>query len=284
MTPDVSPDGAVGTRVRLATFNVRRFFDTVCESGACGPGDYEALPSQDAFAARADQLATAIAGLDADVIALEEVETEACLDALLARLHDVMPNGVLGEIGSPASVDVAVLSKREIDEVVRYRATHPLTLLDGTVTTFSRELLEVHTRAANGAEVVMFAAHFKAKVNDQPERRLAEAQVSSEIVNAVASARPGVLVVLGGDLNDTPGSPPLNALTVDGGLVRVADDLPRPAQATYTYGGNSQAIDHLLVAPGVAAMRVPFSSQVWRDDRGWGGSDHAALTSEFLVP
>jgi hypothetical protein len=31
-------------------------------------------------------------------------------------------------------------------------------------------------------------------------------------------------------------------------------------------------------------MRVPFSSQVWRDDRGWGGSDHAALTSEFLVP
>jgi endonuclease/exonuclease/phosphatase family metal-dependent hydrolase len=123
-----------------------------------------------------------------------------------------MPNGVLGEIGSPASVDVAVLSKREIDDVVRYRALHPLTLPGGAVTTFSRDLLEVHTRAANGAEIVMFAAHFKATVNDEPERRLAEAQVSSEIVNAVASARPGVLVVLGGDLNDTPGSPPLNAL------------------------------------------------------------------------
>lgn len=283
-TPNASPDGAVGTRVRLATFNVRRFFDTVCDSGSCGPDDYETLLSQDAFAARADQLAAAIAALDADVIALEEVESQACLDALLARLHGVMADGVLGETGAPASVDVAVLSKTEIDEVVRHRATHPLTLPSGAITTFSRELLEVHTRAASGAEVVMFAAHFKAKVNDQPERRLAEAQASSEIVNAVASARPGVLVVLGGDLNDTPGSPPLNALTVDGGLVRVADDLPRAAQATYTYGSSSQAIDHLLLAPGVAAMRVPFSSQVWRDGRGWGGSDHAALTSEFLVP
>jgi predicted extracellular nuclease len=284
LPPDVSPDAEVGTRVRLATFNVRRFFDTVCDSGACGPDDYEVLPSPDAFAARADQLAAAIAGLDADVIALEEVETQACLDALLARLGDVMPNGVLGEIGSAASVDVAVLSKTAIDEVVRHRAAHPLALPSGAVTTFSRELLEVHTRAANGAEVVLFAAHFKSKSNDQPDRRLAEAQVSSEIVNAVASARPGVLVVLGGDLNDTPGSPPLNALTVDGGLVRVADDLPIAGQGTYTYGSSSQAIDHLLLAPGVAAMRVPRSSRVWRDGRGWGGSDHAALTSEFLVP
>lgn len=283
-TAYVSPDAEVGTRVRLATFNVRRFFDTVCDTGACGPDDYEMQATPDAFAARADQLAAAITALDVDVIALQEVETQACLDALLVRLHDRMPNGVLGEIDSPASVDVAVLSKTPIDDVVRHRATHPLTLPSGAITTFSRELLEVHTRAANGAEVVMFAAHFKAKSNDQPDRRLAEAQVSSEIVNAVATARPGVLVVLGGDLNDTPGSPPLNALTLDGGLVRVADDRPLAAQATYTYGGYGQAIDHLLLAPGVASMRVPSSSRVWRDGYGWGGSDHAALTSEFLVP
>src|SRR5690606_20702562 len=103
-------------------FNVRRFFDTVCESGACDSGDYEALASPPQFDARAAQLAGAIRALEADVISLQEIETQACLDALLARLGDALPYGVLGEIGSPASVDVAVLSRTPPEIVTRHRA------------------------------------------------------------------------------------------------------------------------------------------------------------------
>ncbi|HVK85164.1 MAG TPA: endonuclease/exonuclease/phosphatase family protein [Kofleriaceae bacterium] len=282
--PPVPIDAPEGEHVRLATFNVRRFFDTVCESGACATDDYEALPTQAAFEQRADQLATAIRTLDADLVALEEIETQACLDALLARLGDVMPEGVLGEIGTAASVDVAVLSTRPLAAVHRHRATNPLTLPDGTVTTFSRELLEVHVQTERGKDVVLLAAHFRSKVNDEPARRLAEAQAASRIVNERAMQSPGALVVLGGDLNDTPGSPPLNALVVDGALVRVADDLPIGAQATYVYQGNGQAIDHLLLAPSASVVRLPRSSKVWRDADGWGGSDHAALSSDFVLP
>lgn len=282
--PPVPIDAPEGEHVRLATFNVRRFFDTVCESGACDTGDYEALPTEAGFAQRADQLAAAIRALDADLVALEEVETQACLDALLARLGDVMPHGALGEIDTAASVDVAVLSTRPIAAVRRHRADNPLALPDGTVTTFSRELLEVEVQSERGKDVVLFAAHFRSKVNDEPARRLAEAQTASRIVNERATASPGALVVLGGDLNDTPGSPPLNALVVDGGLVRVADDLPAAAQATYVYQGNGQAIDHLLLAPSASVVRLPRSSMVWRDADGWGGSDHAALTSDFVLP
>jgi predicted extracellular nuclease len=270
----VSVDAA--DTLRVATFNVRRFFDTVCESGACESDDYEAQLSPAVFEQRAMQIANAIRLVDADVIALQELETQPCLDALLARLPEM--HGVLGEIATVASVDVAVIAKQPIERVVRHRAIEPLVLPDGTQTTFSRELLEVH---AGG--VIMFAAHFKAKSNDDPPRRLAEAQVSRRIIEATAALAPAKLVVLAGDLNDTPGSPPLDALQSDGGLIRLADDLPLSAQSTYYFQGSGQAIDHLLVVPGEAALRrVPKSSRVWRDNTGFGGSDHAALSSEFV--
>jgi endonuclease/exonuclease/phosphatase family metal-dependent hydrolase len=156
-------------------------------------------------------------------------------------------------------------------------------LPDGTTTRFSRELLEVEIQSERGKDVILFAAHFRSKANDDPARRLAEAQTASRIVGERAARSPEALVVLGGDLNDTPGSPPLQALVVDGGLVRVADDLPDAAQATYTYQGHGEAIDHLLLAPSASVLRVPRSSRVWRDGNGWGGSDHAALSSDFLL-
>jgi uncharacterized protein len=203
----IAIDAISGTRVRVATFNVRRFFDTVCASGACGFDDYEALASPTYFDQRATQLAGAIRDLDADVISLQEIETQACLDALLSRLGDVMPYGVLGETDFAASVDVAVLAKTPLGDVVRHRATNPLTLSDGTTTTFTRELLEVHTRTLGGAPVVLFAAHFKSKSNDEPLRRLAEAQASSRIVGELAFRQPDAVVLLAGDLNDTPARP-----------------------------------------------------------------------------
>ena len=278
----IEVDAGIGPEIRVATFNVHRLFDTVCESGACDPGDYEALSSPQQLDVRAAQLADAIRALEADVISLQEIETQACLDALLARVGDAMPYGVLGEIGSTASVDVAILSKTPLEAVVRHRAAEPLALPDGTLTSFSRELLEVHVRA-QGVKVVLFAAHFRSKVNDDPVRRLAEAQAASRIVNALAVREPDALVILGGDLNDTPGSPPLDALTVAGGLIRVADDIPLAEQATYIYQGRGQSIDHLLLAPSIAATRVPRSSRVWRAGAsGYGGSDHRALTSDFV--
>jgi endonuclease/exonuclease/phosphatase family metal-dependent hydrolase len=273
-THEPPPDAYSGPDGRIATFNVRRLFDTVCESVTCEPGAYEEQPTQGELDARATQIADAIRALDADVIALQEIETQACLDALLSRLGDVMPYGVLGEISEVASVDVAILSKTPIELVAGHRAMYPF---------FSRELLEAHVRVG-GVPVVMLAAHFKAKSNDDPPRRLAEAQASADVVNAIAALEPTALVVLGGDLNDTPGSPPLDALVVDGGLVRVADDISDVEQATYIYNGRLQAIDHLLIAPNGASRRISRSAKAWRGPNGgYGGSDHFALTWDFAT-
>lgn len=265
----------------MATFNVRLFFDTVCQSGACAAADFEEVRTPAQFDARATQVANAVNSFGADMVSLEEIENQTCLDAIIARLDGGMPYGVLGEIGTAGSVDVAVLSKTPIERVVAHRALQRLTRPDGSITSFSREFLEVEAKSPRGQPMVLFAAHFRSKVNDDPGRRLAEAQVARRIVETRAAASPGALVVMGGDLNDTPGSPPLDALTADGGLVRVAADLSASEQVTYIFNGQGQAIDHLLLAHTNNGAAVPLSARTWRGSNGFAGSDHFALSADF---
>ncbi len=279
--PDLQTEApADSEKVRIAAFNVHRFFDTLCHSGACGGDNFEELPSPDAFDAQAGQLAAAIGALGAHVVLLSELETQASLDALKARLPQY-PAAVLGETGSPASVDVAVLSAFPITQVLGHRE-RTLVRPDGSTTRFSRELLEVHLDA-RGAEVIVFAAHFRSKVSDDPGRRYAEAEASRDIVSTVAREAPGALVVLGGDLNDVPGSEPLNALERGGDLLRVSSDRPDSETWTYSYFGERQAIDHLYLARD-GGTYVPGSFRAARggSSGGYGGSDHAAVYADFL--
>lgn len=265
----------------IATFNVRRFFDANCDSGQCGSGDYEEIPSQGQFEYRAETLGAAILAFDADVVILQEVETQNCIDALVAQLGGEYPTAVLGETGQVASVDVAVLSRHPSLEVRRH-ADVPLQRPSGGQTWFAREFLEVHLDG-DGHRVIVFAAHFKAKNDDDPERRLAEATRAREIVDAVTVQHPDSLIVLGGDLNDTPDSPPLTALLADDGMLRVAAELA-PDDWTYEYNGRLDPIDHLLMARAATGGRyLEGSARVFRGDGdgGYGGSDHAALRASF---
>ncbi|WP_164018234.1 endonuclease/exonuclease/phosphatase family protein [Pyxidicoccus trucidator] len=283
-TDDPCPTGNCGTpglenSLRIAAFNVHRLFDTTCDSGACGGSAYEALPTPDAFGTQADKLASAISRLEADVVMLGEVETQASLDALSTRLPGFR-HAVLGETGAPASVDVAVLSAYPI-LLTRGHRDQPLIKPDGSTTRFSRELLEVHLETP-GMRTIVFSAHFRSKVDDDPGRRFAEADASRVIVTRTAQEWPDALVVLGGDLNDVPGSPPLDALEKDGALLRVASDRPDSETWTYSYLGNLQAIDHLYLAQG-GGTYVTGSFRAAREARGgYGGSDHAAVYADFL--
>lgn len=269
-------------RVRVLTLNAHRFFDPRCDSSRCGAGAYEAQPTTEAFWAQADRLAVAVARARPDVVCAQEVETDTSLDALRERLGGAMRTAVLGETGGPASVDVAVLSRDPALEVRRHRQRHRLTLPDGRRTTFARELLEVHLDH-HGARVVVFCAHFRSKFHDDPARRAAEGAAAAELVAATAREHPEALLVLAGDLNDTPGSDALNALQRSG-LDRVAEALPPGADATWRGRDGAFAIDHILHARSAAGRVVAGSVEVLRDgDGGYGGSDHAALRADFAL-
>lgn len=273
--------------LRLGHLNVRRYFDATCDSGRCQAGGFEEVVTQAQFESRTEEIALGLARLEADVITLAEVENQACLDALQAKLKEAgydYPVAHLGEIGVAGSVDVGVLARGKLESVKTYRKEMPLTRADGSKTQFTRELPEVHLTVGPNS-VIVYAAHFRSKAEDDPGRRLAEAEATRAIMIATAEANTGAVVLLGGDLNDVPGSDTINTLEEGGALVRVAKDLPEASQGTYTFAGQRQAIDHIFTTASRATAYVPKSANVLRDDStGFAGSDHAALYADFNLP
>lgn len=282
---DTDADAVVDPPVaRVVTFNVRRLFDRTCDSGRCGPDDFEEVPSEQEYDLQLQRTADAIVQMQPDVVLLQEIENELVLDDLRSRMPSEYNVSVIGETGFAASLDVAVISRGELIETQGYRDSRPLELPGGGQSEFTREFLQVNVEL-EGEEVIAFVAHFKSKSNDDPERRLAEAQEARDIVEGVASANPDAMVVFGGDLNDTPGSDPLDALVSNGGLERAGDEKSNDQMWTFSFRGDLQAIDHILVAPTEGGAYVESSATVVRDRNGGGlaDSDHAALHADFAL-
>ncbi len=276
----VEGDGTGG--IVIATWNVARFFDTQCASGRCGEDDFERALSPAQFTVRINEIAGGIEQIDADVLLLQEIENETCLDALVDALGPAWTVAVFGETGVSGSLDVATLARGELVDVVRHGST-PLMRPGGSATSFTREFLETRIRI-DGIDVTVFNAHFKSQNGDDPGRRLAEAQGAAAIVSAAALAQPNAIVVLGGDLNDTPGSDAIGALDASGRLLRVAGELGDDA-ATIEFFGEGQAIDHLYLALDASGAYVRGSAAVVRRPAGirLADSDHAALRATFVA-
>lgn len=268
---------------RVMTYNVERLFDATCDTGTCGRGEFEPAPTAAQVNARVVQIANAIRPHAPDVLCVQEVETPPLLQQLAVTLDGGYRTAVLAETGGAASVDVGLLARGRQLEVRRHRMQR-LTRADGGSTTFAREFLEVHVQEGD-LRIIAFCAHFRSKVNDDPERRFLEAGRARAIVLERVNEFPDAFVVLAGDLNDTPGSDALLALEGDGGLLRVSSALASPEDATTFFNGQPEAIDHLYVPDGNAGRLVPESVRVERDvpgsRGGLGGSDHAALRADF---
>ena len=267
-----------GTTLRIATFNVRRFFDTVCASSTCGGDAFEDINSEAEFNFKADQLTKALDGLDADAVMVQEFETQDCVDAIMERT-ETFDFGVLGETGGRGSLDVAVFGRGEQIKVVSHKDL-TLALPGGGSTSFARDFLEVHAEL-QGIPVVLFSAHFISQRNAGNDgRRLAEAQGAEGIMSAVVDENPESLVILGGDLNDEPGSAPINEL--DTGELSV---LQEEGVWTYRYFDDLSHLDHLVVGGPAIDAYVDGSLSAVRDGpEGYGPSDHSALTAEFFIP
>lgn len=270
--------------VAIATFNVKRFFDTQCDSNRCGANDWEEELSENGFNNRLDKLSAAIDSLEADVVLLQEIEKQEVLDALAAEFDGRYPIAELGEIGNVASVDVGVLARGNLVAVKGYRDSSDLQRPDGSHTRFAREFLRVDLDI-DGERVIVFSAHFVSKASDDAGRRLAEAREARRILEEVAAQNDDALVVLGGDLNDTPDSEPLAALTSDGGLARVGAERSLDEIFTYVWNWEKEAIDHLLLASTSAGGYVDGSARSVhdREPAGLGGSDHGALVATFEI-
>ncbi len=267
----------------VASFNVELFFDDVCDSGDCEEGDFERLYSMTELSDRILETGGAIARLNADVIVLQEVEKLSLFESLAMTSMLGYEGLVFGDTGRTGSIHVAIATRGELLEVKRHRANTDLVLEDGSTSRFARELLEVHTRV-DGAYIIVFGAHFISKYNpSNTPRRVAEAREAARLAVEAKAAHPEALVVIAGDLNDTPDSEPLLEFRQQG--FHVTSD-NRLVEDVYTnvYGFDLQIIDHILY---LDAEGVTFSEsdglEVFRDDgaHGLAGSDHAAPKAVF---
>ncbi|SMD25712.1 hypothetical protein SAMN05661093_09293 [Kibdelosporangium aridum] len=89
-------------------------------------------------------------------------------------------------------------------------------------------------------------------------QRVAQATIVADFVRQIQAIDPDAYVVVAGDLNDFPWSPPLQALTSRTGMKDLPAHLPLPERYTYVLDGNSQVLDHILLSGSMFARPHDF--------------------------
>lgn len=149
-----------------------------------------------------------------------------------------------------------------------------------------------------GQRVFVIGLHLNSKGGDTPlfgryqppvltseKQRMLQAEVINRFVGRMIIADPGVKIIVLGDLNDFQFSNPLKKIT-SSPLVNLFDKLPAEERYSYTYDGNSQALDHILISPGLEDALVMFDvihiNSEFASSRRL--SDHDPTYAKFLLP
>jgi endonuclease/exonuclease/phosphatase family metal-dependent hydrolase len=235
-------------------------------------------------------LAARIAAVDADVLALQEVEN---LDALrrFNRDHLAEPYAyeVLVEGNDPRFIDVAVLSRLPIVNVTSHRfEVHPD---DPMMPVFGRDLLEaqVFNQTRGRKLLTLFVTHLKSKfvpfddpdpaatesANDQLRTRQAET-----IARVVAGrTRPDARYLVVGDLNDAPEADTLAPMVSGLGLVDALAEVTESRAAPPATPENSPTTVRWTHRHSVANAPDTFElfDQIWLSPALAGRVSHAEI-------
>ncbi len=200
--------------IRVATYNVLNLFDHVDDPKLSGEHDDIDMATSDD---RCRGIAAAILKIDADIIALEEMESEECLrwfrdtylpDAGYQYLASV-------DVGYYRGVEQSVLSRFPITKVEVY----PEYSLDDPEREgpgwskvsreklrdlrFQRSPLRVDIKISDEYELTLFALHHKSGGSNRWQRE-AEAIGVIDLVNRVREKDPARNLVILGDFNAAP--------------------------------------------------------------------------------
>lgn len=249
------------------------------------------------------RLAERIAAIDADVLAVQEVEDVTTLTGFarteLAELGYRFV--VLVEGNDERLIDVGILSRLPIGAVASWR--HAVHQPSDPLPVFSRDLLQVEILSADRSRrlLTVFNTHLKSQFCDFREDpvvcqehnntlRKRQAETAARIM--AAQTRPDSRFLLCGDMNDTPDSEFLEPLATDpklrlvDGLVDAVPDRPapkdtpaapaRPWSSRFKESGKPatyQLLDQVWLSPSVAAVHagsgIGRRTRLTRD-----GSDH----------
>jgi endonuclease/exonuclease/phosphatase family metal-dependent hydrolase len=245
-----------------------------------------------------------IKAVKADVMCVVEVENRLMLEEFNRKGLGTGAKGRFDEAmcidgNDKRGIDVGLLSRFPI------RSVRPH-IYDGTTKsrTFSRDCPEMDLDLGNGRVLHVLSNHFVSKMNgDKPEskaRRKRQAQAVADILSGYDLDND--LVVVAGDLNDTPDSAPLAPLLRLPGLHDVLElqfGADMSQRWTYKYKNELNQIDYLLVSKplkeafvaagierrGIHGIQSVTGEAPFPSVTSWttAASDHGAVWADFAL-
>jgi endonuclease/exonuclease/phosphatase family metal-dependent hydrolase len=232
--------------------------------------------------------------LNADIVCIVEVEDRQLLGHFNRQVltGKRFTNHMVVDGNDDRGIDVGILSRKPLKSI----RTH-VNDRDDDGPIFSRDCAEYEIRLDDGRSLWVLCNHFKSKGFGTPQvndaRRARQAFRVAGILAEQFDLRKD-LVVIAGDLNDTPASAPLSALLSMADLHNVVDTLPADGRFTHVFRNDRNQIDYLLVSTplrdalrsvtierrGMFSFPDRFSSIIKMSDEA---SDHAGVVAEFAI-
>lgn len=269
------------SRIRLATYNVLNLFDD--EDDPYHADETTRPKPRDEL----ERLAASIRALDADVIALQEVESRGYLERFLTVFLPEMnyKHVVHYEGNDLRGIDVSLVSRLPIGPVRSHRHMS-FTGPDGIERQFNRDLLAVTVQPPGDASLEVWVVHLKSNSGGREAAepiRLAEAEAIRRLLDDRLAADPEAWIAVVGDYNDVWGSPTLTTIVGQGplSLWSPASSLEGPAPDTYNRGEHQSMIDFILCSPALAKRYVPGTLRVPPGSQETTGSDHNPVAATF---
>ncbi len=314
------PDAFVGQRpdeIVVASYNVQNLFDLV-DDPATDEGEFTPRAGQwDAarLATRIQRLVQVLSVLDADILLLNEIETEDVLtdlrDALRAAGGPDYVEVHVVPTRDPRGIGIGVLSRFPVRQAAgrpigwehRCQTPEGFTTLDGSRPE-ARPIfqVEIDFEGDDVTDLLLLGNHWKAKTNNSlpcadEEHRLRSALQLRDVFDTLLGQDPTLPVVALGDFNAFEFEPPLaDALQAaldldavdaptdlfnawgDAGVIlrdRNSNDWNDAQNSSYNFRGDWTRLDHILLS---GNMR-PGGEAAWQLVPGSMG----ALAPDFLL-
>lgn len=271
--------------LKVMNFNCHNLFNDKQDSpGLLVP---EEVVSSAAYQTHLDQIVSVFAQFDPDVAILQEVENQVVVNDLAQKLGKY-PHTAITEGNDPRGIDIAVLSKAPFQVAPSHKGEffHPSTDPSETYV-YARDVLEVHM-IYNGRHVVFMGIHFKANESDVDPaselKRLAEAEHTRELFTGIHYDDPTAAIIVLGDFNTIPGTPPIQALlggpplpfTSAGSFVAAAD------RWSFVYSGDQKLFDDQIMDDNALALLDQTSVTIPHIGAN-DGSDHDPMVATYNV-
>ncbi|MFC6356721.1 ExeM/NucH family extracellular endonuclease [Luethyella okanaganae] len=269
--PAASPE--VGGDLQFGAFNVYNYFTTLKSENSAARG----AANQAEFDVQKSKIVAAINGLDADVVALMEIENsvklgkpiDTALADLVAGLNTALGAEVWAYVPTPAALNDAAITDYITTAIIYKKdVVTPVggsqTTIDETVWDIAREPI-AQTFSFQGKTVTVVANHLKSKSKPSgstaPEpadgqgffntERVEQAQATLAFVQQLQATSGSSDVLLLGDFNAYAKEDPIDVFAQAG----FVDLLPSMAsgQYSYTFDGELGSLDHAIVSPSLAA-------------------------------